>query len=113
MVSAIEEKARFSSRQNVRGETLLAFTLQLSQHISAGVPLYDSSPRYRRAIPRGKIPPHLSSAYAKQIKSGVPLSEAMAQYPESFDRLYCAMVKAGEQVGALDLIFERLVEFFA
>lgn len=110
MVIALEEKTRFSSRQNVRGETLLAFTVQLSQLISAGVPLYDSLIAIEEQY-RGEKYHRIIVSLCEQIKSGVPLSQAMAQYPESFDRLYCAMIKAGEQVGALDLILERLVEF--
>ncbi|MEM1283215.1 MAG: type II secretion system F family protein [Chlamydiota bacterium] len=110
MVIALEEKKRFSSRQNVRGENLLAFTVQLSQLISAGVPLYDSLMAIEEQY-RGEKYHRIILSLCEQIKSGVPLSEAMSQYPDSFDKLYCSMVKAGEQVGALDLVLERLVEF--
>ncbi len=110
MVISLEQKVRFSSRQNVRGETLLAFSVQLSQLISAGVPLYDSLMAIEEQY-RGEKYHRIILSLCEQIKSGVPLSEAMSQYPDSFDKLYCAMIKAGEQVGALDLILERLVEF--
>ncbi len=45
------------------------------------------------------------------ISNGVTLSEAMAKYPKVFTTLYVNMVKAGEQGGILDVIFERLSEY--
>ena len=39
------------------------------------------------------------------------LSEAMAQHPRAFDRLYVNMVRAGETGGVLDVILQRLAEF--
>ena len=38
-------------------------------------------------------------------------SEALAQYPASFNRLYLNMVKAGEQAGALETSLKRLADF--
>jgi len=45
------------------------------------------------------------------ISNGVPLSEAMSKHPKAFNTLYVNMVKAGEQGGILDVIFERLSEY--
>ena len=45
------------------------------------------------------------------ISNGVPLSDAMAKHPKAFSTLYVNMVKAGEQGGILDIIFERLSEY--
>jgi type IV pilus assembly protein PilC len=53
--------------------------------------------------------------YLREIKldveQGVPLSESLAKYPNAFDRLYVAMVKAGEAGGVLDQVLNRLAGF--
>lgn len=45
------------------------------------------------------------------IEQGVPLSESLTKFPEAFDRLYVAMVKAGEAGGVLDKVLNRLAGF--
>jgi type IV pilus assembly protein PilC len=53
--------------------------------------------------------------YLKEIKNdveqGIPLSESMTKFPDAFDRLYIAMVKAGEAGGVLDQVLNRLAGF--
>lgn len=45
------------------------------------------------------------------VEQGTPLSQALGKYPEIFDRLYIAMVKAGEAGGVLDQVLNRLAVF--
>lgn len=107
MVTQLAEKKSASSKQNLRGDDLVGFTLQLSQLVSAGIPLYESliaiEEQYR-AEPYHRI----LLSLCEQIKAGAPLSEAMGNYPQSFDKLYCAMVRAGESIGALDMVLKEL-----
>jgi type IV pilus assembly protein PilC len=42
------------------------------------------------------------------VESGLLLSEAMARQPKVFDRLYVAMVEAGEAAGILDQVLDRV-----
>ena len=87
-----------------------AFTRQLGTLLRAGMPLLrglevlarqEKNPALRRVI----------GALAEGIKSGVPLSEAMAPHPRVFDRLYVSMIRAGEAGGVLDTVLERLAHF--
>jgi len=47
----------------------------------------------------------------EDVSSGTPLSEAMEKHGRAFDRLYSAMVKAGEAGGVLDKVLERLAAY--
>ncbi|MFI0435145.1 MAG: type II secretion system F family protein [Parachlamydiaceae bacterium] len=112
LITSLQAKNKVSKKQNLKGDYLLAFTVQLSQLINAGVPLYESltaieeqsrSDPYHRVI----------LSLCEQIRSGVPLSTAMGNFPESFDKLYAGMVAAGEAVGALGPVLDKLSLFLS
>lgn len=107
MIAKLSLKEDGGSSKKLKGDDLLAFTFQLSQLLGAGVPLYEAliaiEEQYRNESFHSII-----LSLCDQIKAGTPLSEAMQNYPDSFNRLYCSMVRAGESVGALDLVLEKL-----
>jgi general secretion pathway protein F/type IV pilus assembly protein PilC len=107
MVTHFSTKTRVSRKQNLTGENLLAFTVQMSQLVNAGVPLYESLVAIEEQYSHESFHRVILSL-CDQIKSGISLSTAMRMYPESFDRLYCALIAAGEASGSLGMVFERL-----
>lgn len=110
LVVKVEAKTRVASRQNLKGERLLAFTIQLSQLVGAGVPLYESLMAIEEQC-RQESYHRIVLSLCEQIKAGNSLSQAMAAYPESFNKLYCSMINAGEAVGALHVVLEKLAQF--
>ncbi|HVN62737.1 MAG TPA: type II secretion system F family protein [Gaiellaceae bacterium] len=44
----------------------------------------------------------------RDVEGGLLLSEAMAQHPKVFSRLYVSMVEAGEAAGILDIVLDRV-----
>lgn len=107
MVSNLRPKVSKSSKETLRGEVLLTFTMQLSQLVNAGVPLYESLIAIEEQY-RNESYHRVLLSLCEKIKAGASLSEAMREFPDSFDKLYTAMVTAGEASGALGLVLERL-----
>jgi len=100
-------KVSGSSRENLKGNSLLDFTVQLSQLVNAGIPLYESLLALEEQY-RGEAFHRIILSLCEQIKAGTPMSQAMAGFPSSFNKLYCSMIAAGESAGALNIVLERL-----
>lgn len=90
-------------------EELNRFTKQLSILVNAGVPILESL----EILGKQEKNPALRVALkniAENVGSGKTLNEAMGD-EKGFDKLYCALVKAGEAAGILDTILNKLSEF--
>jgi len=108
LVTALNETSQKKQTSNqLRKEALITFTTQLAGLLQAGMPLYESLLSLEEQYRQDPFHPILLSL-CEQIKAGSSLSEAMDQFPGSFNRLYCSMVAAGESVGALDETLDKL-----
>ncbi len=98
--------------KKVTFSALEAFTRQLSSLLAAGVPLSKAL-----QILSGEASTPAAGEKWKEIHSlvidGMSLADAMAQSPETFPRVYVAMVQAGETGGFLDLVLSQIAEFQA
>ncbi len=95
------------SKELLSGQHLITFTSQLSELLKAGLPLYESLISIAEEYQNEPFHPILLTL-SSQIKSGASLSVAMQRFPESFNKLYCAMIAAGESIGLLDQTLEKL-----
>ncbi|MEK7780410.1 MAG: type II secretion system F family protein [Verrucomicrobiota bacterium] len=94
----------------VKGKVLTTFTRQLATLVDAGLPLL----RGMRVLEKQERNPTLKSIIgelALSVEGGSTFSEALAQHPKVFNRLYVNMVKAGELGGVLEVVLNRLSEF--
>lgn len=91
----------------VKKDHLVAFTRQLSAMISAGVPLLRSLASIEKHE-EDKALKKILSVVIKDIEGGMPLGEALAKHPKTFNDIYVNMVRAGEAAGILDDILKRL-----
>src|SRR5271155_5714265 len=94
----------------VKSKVLTIFTRQLATLIEAGLPLMRSlntlAKQERNPVMRSTM-----AQLASAVESGGTFSEALAQHPRIFDKLYVNMVKAGELGGVLEIVLNRLAEF--
>ena len=94
----------------VKSKVLTTFTRQLATLVDAGLPLL----RGLRVLEKQERNPTLKSILAELalgIEGGSTFSEALAQHPKVFNRLFVNMVKAGELGGVLEVVLQRLSEF--
>jgi len=97
-------------RKKVKTRQLSNAYLQLSELLSAGVPVL----RSLTILSRSKSNPAIGAAFreiAEFVADGGEMSEAMSRRPEVFPRVHVAMVRAGEKGGFLDQVLKRLAEF--
>ncbi|MCM2349580.1 MAG: type II secretion system F family protein [Bacteriovoracaceae bacterium] len=88
---------------------LMRFTRQLSILINAGVPILECMEILHKQE-QNMVLKRVIKSIATQIEEGKSLFDAMSQQ-QGFDKLYCALVKAGESAGILDSILNKLAEF--
>ncbi|HCE44256.1 MAG TPA: pilus assembly protein PilC [Lentisphaeria bacterium] len=98
------------ARPGLKRKELMIFTRQLSILLDAGLPLVQSL-RILEDQSTNKVERQILGDSAKHIEEGSTFSEALAQNPKSFDKLYINMVRAGEASGAMEKILNRLAEF--
>jgi len=100
---------KFVSKK-VSAKDLENFTRLLSSLLAAGVPLSRAL-----VILQKEASSPASKAQWKQIHDyvvdGLSLADAMAKSPETFPRVYVAMVEAGEAGGFLDVVLAQIAEF--
>ncbi len=88
---------------------LMRFTRQLAILINAGVPILECMEILHKQE-QNMVLKRVVKNVTMQIEEGKSLFDAMSQQ-QGFDKLYCALVKAGEAAGILDSILVKLAEF--
>lgn len=91
----------------VKQDQLVAFTRQLSAMVSAGVPLLRSLTSIQKHA-EDKALQKILADIVKDVEGGMPLGDALAKHPDTFNDIYVNMVRAGEAAGILDDILKRL-----
>ena len=94
----------------VKSKVLTTFTRQLATLIDAGLPLLRGL-RVLEKQERSAALKTIIGELALAIEGGSTFSEALAQHPKVFNRLFVNMVKAGELGGVLEVVLTRLAEF--
>ena len=94
----------------VKPKVLTTFTRQLATLVDAGLPLLRGL-RVLEKQERNRTLKGILGELALAIEGGSTFSEALAQHPKVFNRLFVNMVKAGELGGVLEVVLKRLAEF--
>ncbi|VVP52079.1 Type II secretion system protein F [Pseudomonas fluorescens] len=100
----------FNLGKRIKAHDIALFTRQMATMMKAGVPLLQSfdiigegfdNPAMRKLVDEVK----------QEVAAGNSFAAALRKKPQYFDELYCNLVDAGEQAGALDTLLERVATY--
>jgi type IV pilus assembly protein PilC len=105
-----KKEIAFFGGKTVKTQILTTFTRQLATLIEAGLPLVRSMDALLQQE-RNKVLHKALASMKDNVESGGTFSEALAQHPRIFSKLFVNMVRAGEVGGILEVVLKRLAEF--
>ena len=86
------------------------FTRQLATMLRAGVPLVQSFDIVADGFERPAVKDIIRTVRT-DVSGGANLAGALRAHPKCFDALYCSLVNAGEEAGALDTMLDRIATY--
>lgn len=100
----------FSKGKKIKPLDIAFFSRQMATMMKAGVPLLQSFD----IIIEGTDNPNMRTLVddiKQQVASGHSFATALRQKPQYFDDLFCSLVDAGEQAGALESLLDRVATY--
>jgi type IV pilus assembly protein PilC len=98
----------WGSRRIKRTE-LITFFFNLEQLTRAGVPLLECLADLRDTMNDLRFREIIANLI-ESIEGGLKLSQAMAQHPDAFDKIFVSLTHAGEESGRLPEVFAHITE---
>lgn len=109
-MAGIGEKLAKMMEGKVKLKDLCIFARQFATMINAGVSMVRSLGILAEQSESKKLQRILADI-KDQVEQGQSLSDSMGRYPDTFDNLFCGMIKAGEAGGVLDGVLLRVAGF--
>ncbi|AGB84039.1 general secretion pathway protein F [Serratia sp. FGI94] len=107
---AFSRLLNYRQRVRISHGDLVLFTRQLATLSAAAMPLEEALYVVGRQTEKKKVA-NLIMKVRIRVMEGFSLAQSMKQYPNIFDRLFCAMIEAGEATGQLASLLYRLAEY--
>ncbi len=92
----------------IKPEDLVIYTKQFKTLLQAGIGILKIF-EVMEAQTESRGLKTVTAGMAEKIQQGSSLYQAFSAHKKVFSRLYCAMVRAGEESGALPQVLERLI----
>jgi len=105
-----KKESIFNRGKKIKPMDIALFTRQMATMIKAGVPLIQSFD----IIADGAENPNirkLVSEVKQEVSAGNSFAISLQKKPQYFDELYCNLVNAGEQAGALESLLDRVATY--
>ncbi|WP_293267124.1 type II secretion system F family protein [Neptunomonas sp.] len=86
------------------------FTRQIATMMRAGVPLIQGMDIVANGVEKTKVK-ELIHDIRSSVNGGQDFAASLKEHPKYFDDLYCSLVGAGEQSGALETMLDRIATY--
>jgi len=104
---AAKSKGSFGRVKNPKAKSLQIFSRQFATMIEAGLSVVSALVILEQQTDDDALAGVIVDV-RERVEGGALLSEAMAEHPGAFNRLYVSMVEAGEAAGVLDVVLDRV-----
>ncbi|HTE16372.1 MAG TPA: type II secretion system F family protein [Burkholderiales bacterium] len=112
LISATEVDRKTSivaAAATITRQDLINFCFDMEQMNRAGIPIIDGLRDLRDTLDNKRFREVLT-VMAEDMDSGKTLSQCMAAQPETFDKVFVSLIKAGEQTGRVAEVYKSLVD---
>lgn len=100
----------FGNGKRIKPADIALFTRQMATMMRAGVPLLQSFDIIAEGVDNSKMRT-LVEGIKQEVAAGNSFAKSLQKKPEYFDDLYCSLVNAGEQAGALETLLDRVATY--
>ena len=95
---------------SVKPADIALFTRQMATMMKAGVPLVQAFEIVADGLDKPKVAA-LVRTIRDDVSSGNSFASAIRKHPDHFDDLFCNLIDAGEQSGALETMLDRVATY--
>lgn len=99
-----------ASKPKIKPMDIAIFTRQLATMMRAGIPLVQSFEIVGEGLQNITMR-ELVLTIRDEVAAGNNFADAIRKHPRQFDELFCNLVEAGEQSGALETMLDRLATY--
>lgn len=103
-------KPLFTSKAAIKPMDIAVFTRQMATMMKAGVPLVQSFEIVADGLENPSLR-ELVLEIREDVSAGGGFANSLAKHPRYFDELFCNLVDAGEQSGALETMLDRIATY--
>lgn len=94
----------------IRDKHIVSFSRQLATMLKAGMPIVKALSLIADGIHKPQRFRELVQQLHDDVETGNSFSESLSRHPTHFNELYVALVRAGEEAGALDETMEKIAQ---
>jgi type IV pilus assembly protein PilC len=103
-------KPLFGGSKPIKSADICVFTRQMATMMKAGVPLVQSFDIVAEGADSETLR-DLINDIRDDVSAGLSFGASLRKHPKYFDDLFCGLVEAGEQAGALETMLDRIATY--